>query len=183
MNIRKSFWALYTTAGPAAGSMTDFTFKGDDMRRLYALPLLLAACASPSATALAPITLANGQKVQGIVTVAADRSGAVPAMTMVQSFDVSEPGKTVLLATETAKSAGVSTVLAGSLPGAAPALIASTSRGGDVNINNTSGSIAGALSASFAGALAANIPIDVAVDCDPTTPSSLCPVAQNDQLP
>lgn len=97
---------------------------------MLCLPLSLAACASPQTTALEPVTLSNGQKVQGVVSIAAHPSGAAPAVTMLQSFDVSTPGTTVLLATESATSAGISTVLAGSLPGAAPALVNSSSSRG-----------------------------------------------------
>lgn len=135
------------------------------MRTALLLPLLLAACSAPQVSALDPVTLANGQKVQGVVTVAAHPSGTAPAITMIQSFDVSESGKTVLLATETAKSAGIATAAAGALPGAAPAIIASTSRrGGDET------TILAPIAAS--GAIAANITDNVV--CLYGTPETGC---------
>ena len=73
---------------------------------------LSASCAETTTTALPAYQLANGRIVQDVVTVAADGSGGAPVITALTTYDVSEPGTTLVIARESASAPGVGLLLA-----------------------------------------------------------------------
>lgn len=66
----------------------------------------LAACAETRTTALPAYQLANGRVLQDVVTVAADQSGGAPVLTALTTYDVSDPGRTIVIARESASAPG-----------------------------------------------------------------------------
>lgn len=92
-----------------------------DMPKMLMAPALLlaTACAETATTALPAYQLANGRLLQDVVTVAADPSGGAPVLTALTTYDVSDPGQTVVIARESASSPGVGSAMASGLGGAA----------------------------------------------------------------
>ena len=98
------------------------------MNRLR-LPLLLsmsllAGCTTSQTDVLAPYTLANGQYLQDVVTIATDERGGAPIVTVVNTYDINEPNRARLLSHDAAFSPGLATVIAGGLAGSIPNAIA-----------------------------------------------------------
>lgn len=89
---------------------------------LLTMPLL-AACTTSQTDVLAPYTLANGQYMQDVVTVATDKSGGAPIVTVVNTYDVSAR-KAALISHDAASSPGLATVIAGGLAGSIPNALA-----------------------------------------------------------
>jgi hypothetical protein len=89
---------------------------------LLSMPLL-AACTTSQTDVLAPYTLANGQFMQDVVTVATDEKGAAPIVTVVNTYDVSRP-RAELVSHDAASSPGLATVIAGGLAGSIPNAVA-----------------------------------------------------------
>jgi hypothetical protein len=81
--------------------------------------LALSACAETATTALPAYTLANGRTVQDVVTVATDGSGGAPVLTTLTTYDVSDPGETIVVARESASAPGLGLALASGFGGAA----------------------------------------------------------------
>ncbi|PHP28655.1 hypothetical protein [Limimaricola cinnabarinus] len=113
-------------------------------RMLTAVALvLMTGCAEMRTTALPAYQLANGRVLQDVVTVAADGSGGAPVLTALTTYDVSDPGQTVVIARESASSPGVGTAMASGLGGAAltsaailgSAVILDEGNGGDTVVN------------------------------------------------
>lgn len=67
---------------------------------LAAVALGLSACATPGNEVLPPYRLANGAQLQDVVTIAGDRKGGAPSLTVVSTYDVTEPGTVVLVSRE-----------------------------------------------------------------------------------
>jgi hypothetical protein len=84
---------------------------------------LLAACTTSQTDVLAPYTLANGQYMQDVVTVATDKKGAAPIVTVVNTYDVSRQ-RAELVSHDAASSPGLATVIAGGLAGSIPNAVA-----------------------------------------------------------
>ncbi|MCZ4260607.1 hypothetical protein O4G76_07100 [Limimaricola sp. G21655-S1] len=105
--------------------------------------VLVTGCAETITTTLPAYQLANGRVLQDVVTVAADRSGGAPVLTAMTTYDVSDLGRTVVIARETASSPGIGTAMASGLGGAAltsaailgSAAILEDGDGGDTVVN------------------------------------------------
>ncbi|WP_147115148.1 hypothetical protein [Tateyamaria sp. syn59] len=81
--------------------------------------VMVTACAETGTTALPAYQLANGRVLQDVVTVAGNQSGGAPVLTALTTYDVSEPGRTVVIARESASTPGVGTAMASGLGAAA----------------------------------------------------------------
>lgn len=81
--------------------------------------MVLTACAETGTTTLPTYRLANGRVLQDVATVATDEAGGAPVLTVITTYDVSDPGKTVVIARESASAPGVGLALASGLGGAA----------------------------------------------------------------
>lgn len=105
--------------------------------------VLVTGCAETKTTALPAYQLANGRVLQDVVTVAADGAGGAPVLTALTTYDVSDPGQTVVIARESASAPGVGTAMASGLGGAAltsaailgSAVILDEGSGGDTVVN------------------------------------------------
>lgn len=105
--------------------------------------VLVTACAETATTPLPAYRLANGRILQDVVTVAADPSGGAPVLTALTTYDVSDPGATVVIARESASAPGVGSAMASGLGGAAltsaailgSAVILDGGNGGDTVVN------------------------------------------------
>lgn len=86
---------------------------------LLAVPLALAGCAETQTTVLPAYQLANGQVLQDVVSVAAHKSGGAPVVTALTTYDVTIPGRTAVLARESASAPGVGLEMASGLGSAA----------------------------------------------------------------
>lgn len=75
----------------------------------------LGACAESGTKVMPPYQLANGQVLQDVVTVAADPTGGAPVVTAASTYDVSHPGRTRMIARDSASAPGTGQILAGSM--------------------------------------------------------------------
>ncbi|TPN57458.1 MULTISPECIES: hypothetical protein [unclassified Mesorhizobium] len=80
---------------------------------ILALLAIVAGCAVSGTQVLSPYQLADGTKLQDVVTIGADKSGAAPVVTHVKTFRIGGKGGATLVADGTGSGPGMSTVVVG----------------------------------------------------------------------
>lgn len=113
--------------------------------------LICTACATPSNEVLTPYRLSNGAELQDVVTIAGDRKGGAPSLTVITTYDVTQPNQVVLVSREYGAGQPIGHALAQGLsfgvPIAAGAIAASAvRRSGDTLIQETNYSTQGNVS-------------------------------------
>lgn len=75
--------------------------------------VMLTGCAVSGTQVLAPYRLADGTRLQDVVTIGADKTGTAPVVTHVKTFRIGERGGAALVAEGAGSGAGLGTVIVG----------------------------------------------------------------------
>lgn len=82
---------------------------------ILAHAIALSGCATSGTQVLAPYQLADGTKLQDVVTIGADKTGTAPVVTHVQTFRLGGKNGGVLVSDGTGSGAGLNTVITGAV--------------------------------------------------------------------